>query len=441
MPYEDERAGLEAIRRIAGSDIVNNFRASLLIQSGENPMQLPPFNPCPPGNTRKYVLAIDGSEVYASIPGALPCTEAGIVSLGVVIIDLEKLHALEQMPVSGAQNPRGIRATEQGETLGVMLPGRNAGRKDSATPKEWFREIINSELEKANLGDETSESFADTLYALLSNIDEDRKIKCPNSNCAASGIDLPKPLESKKCPQCKQPIWLTDGLRIHEQFVENESVKECHTRFRETLEILALVNSLRHLVKTESGCRAIGNIAFVMDGPLALFGTIAVLARAVRIELRRIQNILNNSMPNSNLLIMSGIKSGAFVEHAKELDLAPEPDSRIPNNHVWLPDNKYIRSHIISRLEDSKPWGELTYFGRPVILKTKAGQRLVLSLAQPEADPPLTQAPLPNILGDAIATAEPLGVGAHQFLPLRRAHAQAAIPLKLGTDLIKSLAS
>ena len=104
------------------------------------------------------------------------------------------------------------------------------------------------------------------------------------------------------------------------------------------------------------------------------------------------------------------------------------------------PINDYIRSHIVAGAsEHSKPWGELTYFGRPVILKTMEDQRLVLNLAQPEADPPLTEASRPRVLEDAIATAGPLGVSAHQFLPLRRVHAQAAIPLRAGSDLIKSL--
>ena len=74
------------------------------------------------------------------------------------------------------------------------------------------------------------------------------------------------------------------------------------------------------------------------------------------------------------------------------------------------------------------------------MIKTETGQRLVLNIAQPKVEPPLTDAPRPRVLGDAIATASPLGVGAHQFLPLRRVHAQAAIPLHSGTDLIRRLA-
>ena len=177
-----------------------------------------------------------------------------------------------------------------------------------------------------------------------------------------------------------------------------------------------------------------------MDGPLAAFGTIAVLAAGVRREFTRVRRMLAAEAPSSELLVMSGVKSGPFVEHAEELDRAPEPDKRIPPGHVWLPDNGYIRTHIVAgSSQQSGPWGELTYFGRPVVVKTTSGQRLVLNLAQPEAEPPLTNAPVPGALGDAIATADLLGMGVHQFLPLRRAHAHAAIPLRAGSDLVRSL--
>ena len=65
----------------------------------------------------------------------------------------------------------------------------------------------------------------------------------------------------------------------------------------------------------------------------------------------------------------------------------------------------------------------------------------MLNLAQPEADPPLTEA-LHLLVFWRTPWRQPirLGVGAHQFQPLRRVHAKAAIPLRVGTDLIRSLA-
>ena len=436
MPYEDDRAGLAAIRAIADSHVVDEFRDQLAPRHDGTLLDLPPFAPCVGGTSRTHILAIDGSHIYKPVPGALPSTEAGLVSLGMVVIDIAKLNMLGQLPQSRSANPRQLRATEKGDLLGTMLPGRNAARQDGTNPRTWFRQIVNSTFEEANFG---GESFAETLHALFG---ENRTIRsCPNPDCDGSDIRVPGPGESTSCPSCNEIVWLADGLRLHENFVENEPAVACHSRFRDALEVIALMNAIRHLERTALGRAAIGYTAFVMDGPLAAFGTIAVLAEAAHRELRRIQNALADDPSQSQLLVMSGVKSGPFVEHAAEIDRAPEPDSRIPRNHVWLPDNAYIRSNIIAGSSaQSQEWGLLTYFGRPVILKNETGQRLVFNLAQPEADPPLTNAPRPRVLDDAIATAAPLGVGAHQFLPLRRVHARAAIPLRLGTDLIESLA-
>ena len=158
----------------------------------------------------------------------------------------------------------------------------------------------------------------------------------------------------------------------------------------QTLELLALVNSLRHLVQSDQGLTALANTAFVMDGQLAAFGTIAVLAQAIRRELKSVQTKLQDFRPDAQLLVISGVKSGPFVQHAEALDRAPAPNKRIPPDHVWLPSNQYIRENIIAgHSDDPKPWGELTHYGRPVVLKTPSGQRLVLNIAQPEAEPPL----------------------------------------------------
>ena len=251
---------------------------------------------------------------------------------------------------------------------------------------------------------------------------------------------MPAPGATGDCNTCGSEILTSDALRIHEQFVEHQSSVECHIRVMQTLEILALANSLRRLAKTEKGLAALRMTAFVMDGQLAAFGTIAVLAQAVRRDIGRIQKVLSDKHPGAQLLVLSGVKTGPFVQHAEELDRNPKPNSHIRPGHFWLPDNNYIRQHIIAgQSSSSKPWGELTHFGRPLILKTAQGQRLVLNIAQPEADPPLTNQSAPLVLADAVSTAAPLGVGTDQFLALRRAHRWASIPLKAGEDLIHSL--
>ncbi len=435
MPYPDERAGLSAIQSIVDGEDFEKFRDSLDPPKPEAVLPLPTFYTCPDGIARTNLVAIDGSRLYDQFPGRLPDTHVGAVSLGVVIINLSKLANLSRKPESGSVDPRELRKTEIGNSLGAMLPGTNARTKDGKGPREWFRQVFNDILQGASLGGET---FADSLYHLLGS---SHKVgACPNPECNATDLRMPAPSAPYDCPSCKTTIFTTDGLRIHQQFIENSSAEECHSRVMNTLELLALINGLRGLTKTQDGLKAISETAFVMDGQLAAFGTIAVLAQAIRQELKKTQEILKKHIPSGQLLVISGVKTGPFVKHTEELDRSPKPNSRIPPNNYWLPNNDYIRENIVAgHSADSKPWGELTHFGRPLILKTPNGQRLVLNIAQPEAEPPLTNRPDPLALSDAISTAAPLGVGSDQFLALRRAHRSASLPIKTGTSLIQSL--
>ena len=438
MPYKDERAGLDSIRALVQGGAVDAFKSRLKQNSEKALLPLPKFEPVSSNNNtgRRNVLAIDGSNIYERIPGALPCTEAGLVTLGMALIDVEKIRSLSKLTESGAVNPRDLANAETGQTLGTVLPGMNATTIDGLSPRTWFRQTMNENLESASLG---GENFAETLFALTGG---QRTINCPDmQNCKESNLPIPKPGKTNYCPSCNEEIFTADALRIHDQFEDNHPAGECHSRFRDALELLALLNVIRCLSATERGIVALTNIAFVLDGPLAAFGTIAFLAGAVRKELRNIQSKMDEVLENDGLLVMSGIKSGPFVEHAEELDRDPAPNSRIPNSHYWLPNDNYIRKNIVAGVsKNSKPWGELTYFGRPVIFKTDSGRRLVLNVAQPESNPPLTEADNPRVLNCALAIADELGVGEHQFLPLRRAHASCAIPLKIGTDIIGKFA-
>ena len=110
---------------------------------------------------------------------------------------------------------------------------------------------------------------------------------CPNPDCTATTLPMPSPGSTGKCAACESEIFTSDALRIHEQFVEHQSSVECHIRVMQTLEILALANSLRCLTKTEDGLDALRRTAFVMDGQLAAFGNIAVLGQAIRRDNRQ----------------------------------------------------------------------------------------------------------------------------------------------------------
>ena len=429
MPYPNERAGFSALEDLQRRRVIKAFGDRLERGVNVPPKPLPPFESFRYGQPRPVIVALDGSSIYRRIPARLPCTEAGLISIAIVRIDVERLESLPQLPQSHATDPVALRETEQSSTLQLALPGRNARSVEGLASREWFRHEVQATLENGHYG---GENLATTLHALLR---DPRPIRCPNRQCESRPLTPQARTMTSACKECGAEILLADALRAQEIFSDEEQCGDAHGRICQALEILSLINLLRELVKLENGRRALRRIAFVLDGPLAAFSTIAVLQPGVLRELRRIDQRLRPG----RLLVMSGVKTGTFVQHFSELDEAPEPDSRIPNGTAWLPDDRYIRENIIARTTD-QPWGKITYFGRPLVVKTHHGQRLLLNLAQPEADRPLTNAARPRVLDEAISTAARLGVGRHEFLPLRRAHAKAAIPFRAGAAIIESLA-
>ncbi|MCY4628082.1 MAG: hypothetical protein OXE58_11035 [Acidobacteria bacterium] len=432
MPYPNERAGFSALEDLDRRRIVEAFGDRLAQGVNLPPKSLPRFEPFPRGTSRPIVVALDGSSIYHRIPARLPVTEAGLLSIAIVRIDVQGLVNLARLPESGAIDPVQLRDTEDTSTLQLALPGRNARSADGQVSRDWFRSVVQEALESGHFGGET---LADTLHALLARTHEERNIKCPNVLCESRPLTPPPGQLRSRCQNCGTAVLLSDALRAQEIFSDEQPCGDAHGRIRQAFEILCLLNLLRGLVESPNGRAALRRIAFVLDGPLAAFSTIAAIQPGVLQEISRIDSLLSPG----RLLVMSAVKTGAFVQHFAELDEAPAPDSRIPRGTVFLPDDDYIRENIIARTTD-QPWGQITYFGRPVVVKTHGGQRLFLNLAQPEAAPPLTDAPHPVVLKEAIATAERLGVGHHEFLPLRRAHAKAAIPLRIGTTIIESLA-
>ena len=247
---------------------------------------LPPFESFRHGEPRPVVVALDGSSIYHRIPARLPCTEAGLISVAIVRIDVKRLASLPRLPQSRATDPVALRDTERASTLQLALPGRNARSAEGLTSREWFRVEVQANLENGHYG---GEDLATTLHALLG---DPRRIRCPNLLCTSRPL-TPQPGHMRStCGECQAEVLLADALRAQEIFGDEQPCGDAHGRIREALEILSLMNLLRELVKIENGRRALRRIAFVVDGPLAAFSTINVLRLGVLRELRRIDEQL-----------------------------------------------------------------------------------------------------------------------------------------------------
>jgi hypothetical protein len=185
-------------------------------------------------------------------------------------------------------------------------------------------------------------------------------------------------------------------------------------------------------------------LAFLLDGPLAVFGHPAWLSAAIRAELKRLNGVVRQHTGN-DLLLLGIEKSGTFVTHLQELDETEVPGARLfqPRSFLLLTDD-YIKRRIVYSDSD-KRYGKDTYFGRKFFYKTSSGALIVATI-------PFLTEEQDTLATDDITLYPQFGTAcdlldrlvssrfANSVSPLVSAHAQAAIPLHIGAKVLQQLA-
>ena len=216
-----------------------------------------------------------------------------------------------------------------------------------------------------------------------------------------------------------------------------------------TLEKLWLIHILRAFERKD-WLATLRRVAFIMDGPLAVFSTSSWLTKVISHELTRL-NELQKKINGQDLLIIGIEKSGTFFNHFIEIDTTKDGvTDKFPKQSALLLNDGYIKRNIIFS-ESIKPYGQDTYFGRKLFYKTASGQKIVAVTAilrnftsnqeyqeyLESSDPSnfTRLADVMNILDQLVSSRYPNSVS-----PLVSAHAEAAIPLNLGKRIFEDIA-
>ena len=438
MPYENEFARGDSLWRLLESPSVREFEGIIRRREPGETLELPArLNPRRSESAIKRVVAIDGSTTSHTVENGFPGAEAALFNLAAIII---RIGAIRDIPDDYIPGPQEIRELESCRTMSAVLPGRNVVRnkEPNDSPKRFFRATLHKELEaKFDPGHET---LLETLRTITEQHDGD--IQCPVDDCEEQ-VRPEKDVSVCHCER-KEAIYETDILRAHERFEDSNSSEQAFTAFRQAVEHLSLVNILRYFEKTDTW-EVFGDTAFIMDGPLALFGMTAWLQAHIRKEVARLHaEVLRRGGPG--ILLMGVEKSGHFLEHLKRLDWVSGegPGQRLSDQTALAPDCKYIHEHIVLRPLDAPPYGRQTYYGRHVLYKNRSGQHSIIMT--PKVDK--RSSDLNNVsidayprISEALDIMDDLSTYLYQdgFTPLVRAHAHAAIPLRAGGRIMEDL--
>jgi hypothetical protein len=445
VPFENEFATGESLLSLEAaletSRAFKEFHGKVRVEAPTGTGRTPQILAVPRRNwTPTRVIAIDGSTVSEPLVNGFPMAEASLVKVSVVRVDLSKLTTLREDEIP---SPRVFYEMERASTFDLVLPGANVVRGDVVedTPKAFFREAAFDAFD-ARL-DDGHETLIETVRAIVGGPHRPRRpAACPVEGCN----ERLEPGTGRYACGCLRAaaLYETDSFRFAERFSEVSSNGEAHGEVRHVLEVVALLNMLRYFAKDRTTLSYLRHAVFILDGPLALFGHPAWLTSHVRKELRRINGLC--CAEGFQMAVFGYEKSGAFVEHFERLDLCPDhgPRGKYPNGTALAPNAAYINRNIALRPADAKPHGTDTYFGRKLFYKTSSGGHAVITTAmvdQASEDFRRCDEECFPRLGDMLDVLDHLATHLHRdgFMPLVRAHAHAAIPLRRGADIIRTL--
>lgn len=438
LPFKFETATGESLLHFERSESWKKFEGTIALRSSvSGQVKIDKLTPVRRGWIPFRVIAIDGSHVTHQVRNGFPGADASIVMISIVLIDVSKLNKLEDDKIP---SPQVFSTMDDATVIDAVLPGANVVGKDEnlLTPKKFFRREV---FETINGKVTTSfESLLDTYRTITAGRPEP-DIECPIDDCNK------KYTRGNGCYQCqcnrKETLYETDELRFHQRFNENGSNGEVHGEVRHILEILSLLNVLRFYA-TKDRVEWFRDCAFVLDGPLGIFGQPAWLLPYVKNELRNINDFVRKEI-NTDIVVFGIEKSGKFAQHFEDIDWTEKdgPRSNFPRQTLITPSLNYIHKNIIFR-DSTKPWGDATYFGRKAMYKNITGEHLVVNtpmLDDYSSDVHnVSEAAYPRI-NDILDVLDKLGTYLYKdgFMPLVRANAHAAIPFKRGVSILEEL--
>ena len=320
------------------------------------------------------VIAVDGGFTETYVREEYPSASITFFTFGPLLFELADLRSLEQKRFIA---PEDLARLKKIERYTLVLPTKGIRRRDLPSLSATIRRSI-YEFFQEDRADEDERLITSLRWFLFRrwqrNSDDTREEvleHCPY-NCGHGSIEFTygDPTE-KPCPNCGEPVYLTDTFRLHERIDEDLGAGGITAYVMTMLEQLVLVH-LFYDVLERLKPSLMRNILFIKDGPLAFFGLVAPLYRPMR-EL--VEYLLGQpSGPTGPTLRLAGLeKSGAFVEHAAAIQ-----DRILPGSYYTV-GASYIRRYIVPGEADAA-YGQNTYYGQKVFFRAPGGEMHVVTV-------------------------------------------------------------
>lgn len=381
MPYPREQAG-----KGGHSDFIRNPDVKRFLEScsylrepsdREAKAIAALYQPAPNGEPKmlpRDVVASDASKSDSPIEDKLPSTQVGFLKVSHVLIEMDKYNGLRE-PQGSIVNPYKVAAIHRGAApITFTMPGSNIKYKGNNNVKDSFRQSLYDQL---NLNRNGNGGGLTLLQVLVAIFDDAIKIKtCPA--CKTNTLFSFDPKQtSSQCPTCHKTVYATDILRLHEgisDFGDNASMM---TRMMNAVEHLMLASFVLEVFNAMP--EKLAEMAFVMDGPLAIFGEPAKLHGRLQSLIFKVNQYLSGKgLPQ--MLVLGLQKTGGLMDHAKLLE------RYLPKGSLRLVDDDYRNRYVVGAESPADNFGNETYYGQDFIFRTERGRVFNFAIPYPFAD-------------------------------------------------------
>lgn len=327
-----------------------------------------------PPRLPNFVVASDASKSDSPINDKLPSTQLGFIKVSHVLIAMDKYAELID-PRSRFVDPfKAAEMHRNAQPITYVLPGSNIRYRNATSVKDGFRNAVYDQL-TANRRDGSNRMvLTETLLAL--NSDRITIPSCPSCKAPFANLEFTPKVHTHNCPDCGATVYVTDWLRLHEGISDFGDNTSAMTRMMNAVEHLLLAAFISELLRNNPA--ALGQIAFVMDGPLALFGEPAKLHPRIMALLHNANQKLSE-LGLEPLLVMGLQKTGAVMDHALLLE------KFLPKGVLRVIDDAYRHKYITGSDSPSANFGNETYYGQDFLFKTERGRMFNFALPYPFA--------------------------------------------------------
>lgn len=318
----------------------------------------------------EYVIAVDGGYTETPVRAEFPSASIAFFQFGALLFLKEQLQRLDAQPFI---DPTDMARLKNLERLKLAMPVKNVRIKDASTLTASIRWsiydfFVSQKIENRSLIDslawvifrrfKPTRSLDDKIWHLAQNPYTGESIDLSESSLRTD--------YTFECPKTRKPIYLTDVFRLHEVIDEERGAGGILGYLTNTVEHLLIAHLIRQLLIQQP--ELLRHVFFIKDGPLGFFGQTANLHK----PFRELADVL---FERHNFLAAGLEKSGAFVEHAREIAAS------LPNGSVLVLNNDYIYKYILPGSADpNRPYGSTTNYGQKIIFKSKSAQMHVVSL-------------------------------------------------------------